>query len=177
MANTGSGLGYWEDADLQALEVRYLGDLSMLILLPRQTDGLPLLEKSLTDTRLSDIQSKIYPTRVHVVLPKFKITTSFTLNETLRTLGMELPFTDRADFSGMDGKRDLLISLVAHKAYVDVNEKGTEAAAATAVVGALMSRVSLPPKEFRADHPFLFVITHRPSGTILFMGRLQNPAP
>jgi serpin B len=167
---------YLEETGLQVVELPYAGqELSMLILLPRQADGLPALEKSLTEERLSAIQSKLLPARVDVIFPRFKITSSFDLIGPLRRLGMELPFrTTNADFSGMDGKKDLFISVVAHKAYVDVNEKGTEAAAATGV-GMTVTSMPPPPKEFRADHPFLFLIRHQRSGSILFIGRVQNP--
>jgi serine protease inhibitor len=174
MENTNS-FPYLEETDLQVLELPYAGnELSMLILLPRQADGLAVVEKSLTEERLSAIQSKLQPARMHVTFPRFKITSSFDLIGPLRVLGMKLPFNRNADFSGMDGKKDLFISTVAHKAYVDVNEKGTEAAAATGAVATVTS-VPPPPKEFRADHPFLFLIRHRRSGSILFIGRLQNP--
>jgi serine protease inhibitor len=176
METTGNFL-YLEETGLQVVELPYAGnELSMLILLPRQVDGLPALEKSLKEERLSVIQSKLLPARVNVIAPRFKITSSFELIGPLRRLGMELPFTTSADFSGMDGKKDLLISVVAHKAYVDVNEKGTEAAAATAV-GMMPTSVPARPKEFRADHPFLFLIRHQRSGSILFIGRVQNPLP
>jgi serpin B len=166
---------YFEESGLQGLELPYTGyELSMLILLPRQADGLPALEKSLTAERLSAIESNLSAGNVEVFLPKFKTTSEFELTAPFRKLGMELPFTDKADFSGMDGKRDLLISAIVHKAYVDVNEKGTEAAAATGV-GMTTSAMPAPPREFRVDHPFLFLIRHRRSGTILFIGRVQNP--
>jgi serpin B len=166
---------YWEETGLQVLELPYAGnELSMLILLPRQVDGLPAIEKSLTEERLAAIQSKLVSARMNVIVPRFTITSSFELIRPLRRLGMELPFTTSADFSGMDGKKDLFISVVAHKAYVDVNEKGTEAAAATGV-GMTITSAPPPPKEFRADHPFLFLIRHRNSGSILFVGRVQNP--
>lgn len=174
MQNTGQFL-YREDSDLQVLELPYLGnELSMLVLLPLKIDGLTALEKSLTEERLSALMLKRLPVRVEVFLPRFKITSSFGLIEPLRRLGMELPFTERADFSGMSAKENLFISTVVHKAYVDVNEKGTEAAAATGV-GMIPTSVPLRPKEFRADHPFLFLIRHQSSGSILFMGRVQNP--
>ena len=174
MKNTG-WFGYFEDSDLQVLELPYLrNELSMFILLPRKIDGLPALEQSLTEERLSVIESKVSPGRIAVSLPRFRITSSFGLIEPLRELGMELPFTEVADFSGMDEKKNLFISAVVHKAYVDVNEKGTEAAAATGV-GMVPTSIPPPPKEFRADHPFLFFIRHQSSGSVLFMGRVQNP--
>jgi serpin B len=117
--------------------------------------------------------------QVNVALPKFKMSSGFALGEALRALGMKDAFDpDRADFSGMDGNSHwLYISAVLHKAFVDVNEKGTEAAAATAVVVMArgLARPVEPPREFRADHPFLFLIRDSTTGSILFMGRVAKP--
>lgn len=113
---------------------------------------------------------------VLVSLPRFKATNRFKLNETLASLGMIDAFSDtKANFAGMDGRPDeLYISAAIHKAYVEVNEEGTEAAAATAVV---MSKRSVParPPTFRADHPFIFLIREKRTGSILFAGRLSDP--
>ena len=114
---------------------------------------------------------------VKVYLPKFKTTSQFEMSRTLRTLGMKSAFTGAADFSGMTGDRDLFISAVIHKAFVDVNEEGTEAAAAT---GVIMKRSAAPIREkeppvFRADHPFVFMIRDDRNGGILFLGRITNP--
>ena len=109
-------------------------------------------------------------------MPKFKTESQFSLAQTLAAIGMRLASGLGADFSGINGQRDLYISAVIHKAFVDVNEEGTEAAAATAVV---MSRMAMPvPVEkavFKADHPFLFLIRDNASGSILFVGRVTNP--
>jgi serpin B len=119
--------------------------------------------------------------KVIVFMPKFKMTRQFELNATLGGMGMQLAFLDGvADFSGMtgDSKRKLFISAVIHKAFVAVDEEGTEAAAATAVVinrATAIFRVPIPPVVFRADHPFLFLIRDNRSGGILFMGRLTDP--
>ena len=113
---------------------------------------------------------------MRVWVPRFKTTAEFELSKQLSQMGMPEAFLPSADFSGMDGKKDLHISKVIHKAYVEVNEKGTEAAAATAVV---VAPTAAPPGkivEFRADHPFLFLIRHEASGAILFMGRMVDPA-
>jgi serpin B len=111
--------------------------------------------------------------KIEVYLPKFKLTSSFRLEKTLGSMGMPLAFSAKADFSGMDGKQDLSISAVIHKAFVDVNEEGTEAAAATAVVMTRMA--AMRPAVFRADHPFLFLIRDNRTGSILFLGRVMNP--
>jgi serpin B len=130
---------------------------------------LPALEKGLTADRLGEIVGKLQAHPVDVSLPRFKTTAEFQLNETLAALGMKKAFAD-ADFSGMDGRRDLAISAVVHKAFVEVNEKGTEAAAGTGVVVA----VSKPP-DFQADHPFLFLIRDTRNGSVLFLGRINDP--
>ncbi len=106
-------------------------------------------------------------------LPRFKITWQGELSRTLTDMGMKDAFSRNADFSGMDGKKDIYISKVVHKAFVDVNEEGTEAAAATAVIGRAMAirHMSI----FRADHPFLFLLRDSRTGTILFIGRVVNP--
>ena len=115
--------------------------------------------------------------KVIVTLPKFKMTQQFELGSTLGAMGMPQAFSGSADFSGMTGHRDFAISNVIHKAYVDVNEEGTEAAAATAVtMRALVMRAPEgPPPVFRADHPFVFMIRDNRSTSILFMGRVADP--
>jgi len=161
-----------------ALQLPYKGgELSMIVLLPNAVDGLPKLEKDLTSANLAAWLQGFERGEVVVTLPRFKVTAAFTLGDTLQALGMSDAFNAAAaDFSGMDGKRDLFISAVIHKAFVDVNEEGTEAAAATAVVMRTGSaRAPTTPKVFRADHPFVFLIRHEKSGAILFMGRLATP--
>ena len=161
---------------MQVLELPYVGNnLSMIVLLPRTIDGLSAIETALTVDNLT--LWALLPTRkreIRVTLPKCRMTSEFDLKQTLSDMGMFDAFTTKADFSGMTGTKELFISAVVHKAFVDVNEEGTEAAAATAVVMQLQS-YSDPPPEFRADHPFLFLIRHNPSGSILFLGRVINP--
>ncbi len=159
---------------VQVLELPYLGeDLSMVVLLPAEIDGLKKVEESLDGRQLRRWLSPQDEEKVNVFLPKFKVTDEFTLNGTLAAMGMSDLFSPRADLSGMDGAWDLYVSAVVHKAYVDVNEEGTEAAAAT---GALVSRsMFTQPAIFRADHPFLFLIRDNHSGSILFMGRVVDP--
>ena len=147
--------------------------LSMVILLPNEADGLNKFEKSLGESKLNEWLSQARPRKVEVFLPRFKMTAEFSLAKTLAAMGTPAPFSPQADFSGMDGSRDLFISEVVHKAYVDVNEEGTEAAAATAV-GVRASAVMRTPV-FRADHPFIFLIRDIRSGCILFLGRMSDP--
>jgi serpin B len=168
---------YAETDDCQALQLDYLGNaVSMIILLPRKVDGLSALEKELTSEKLSALTGSMPEQRVIVTLPKFKLTQSMELADALAAMGMPDAFSRRADFSGMTSGRPVNISNVIHKAYIDVNEEGTVAAAATAVVMrsyAVMQQGE--PPVFRADHPFLFLIQDEASGAILFMGRVAAP--
>ncbi len=167
--------GYLEDETLQALEMPYAGDsLSMVVLLPRTVDGLKGLEDMLTAEELTARLDGIRQREVRVCMPKFTMDAEFELAKTLGAMGMPEAFSETADFTGMTGGRDLFISAVVHKAFVEVNEEGTEAAAATGVAMRLTAAPA-PPPLFRADHPFLFLIRHKPSGSILFMGRVVQP--
>ncbi len=169
-------LQYFQDETLQALELPYAGgDESMLILLPRGRAGLEAMQKSLSADRLKKIDAGLESRRVQVSLPKFTLRYQMDLAKTLAQMGMCDAFSDKADFSGMTRAEKLLISNVIHEAFVDVNEDGTEAAAATAVA---MSRMSMPagePAEFIADHAFCFLIRDRQSGATLFIGTLTKP--
>ena len=111
-----------------------------------------------------------------MAFPKYKVTREVELSSTLSTMGMPLAFSNTADFSGMNGRHDLAISAVIHKAYVEVDEKGTEAAAATGIV-MLATAIRLPTEleHFTADHPFIFLIRDMRSGSILFLGRFASP--
>lgn len=168
---------YAESDSWQLLEMRYIGnDVSMVVLLPKEKDGLNDLEASLTPEKLSDWLGKEHPQKVNVFFPKFKMTQQFNLTQTLEAMGMTAPFSRQSDFSGMDGTHDLFISAVVHKAYVDVNEEGTEAAAATgAAIAARAVHAPQPVPVFRADHPFIFLIRDTHSGSILFLGRMMDP--
>jgi serine protease inhibitor len=168
---------YAEIETLQVLELPYVGDeLSMIVLLPQKADGLTQLESSLTVENLNRWKRRLAKREVLVFLPKFKMTSIFQLDKTLASMGMVDAFIDsKANFAGMDGRPDwLYIGAVLHKAFVDVNEQGTEAAAATAVV--MKARgMPAPPPTFRADHPFVFLIHENRTGSILFMGRVTDP--
>jgi serpin B len=168
---------YYEDEKMQAVELPYKGnELSMLVLLPEETEGLKKVEDTLTAESINVLLSKMKATKkVDVYFPKFKIVWgTFSLNEALIALGMRDAFDmDKgADFSGINGKGDIWIKDVFHKAVIEINEEGTEAAAATAVV---MEKAAIRYIEFRADHPFIFIIKDNRSGSILFMGKVINP--
>jgi serpin B len=175
------GFRYGSLDDLQILELPYGdGSLSMVVLLPKEIDGIAGLEAKLTFENLQRWMSGVkHENEVKAYLPRFKTTSQFQMADTLKAMGMKLAFDDRAaDFSGMTGGGDLFISAVIHKAFVDVNEEGTEAAAATGVVMAPRSAPIQEPKEppvFRADHPFVFLIRDNRNGAIMFLGRITNP--
>ena len=169
---------YWAGDGLKILELPYgRGELSMLVLLPDETEGLPDLEARLTAENLGRWLMDVREQPVRVFLPQFKLTSQFRLDDTLKAMGMPLAFSFfGADFSGMTVTRDLFIWAVIHQAFVDVNEEGTEAAAATAVIMSLRGlAITRQPAEFRADHPFVFLIRDNRTGSILFLGRLMNP--
>jgi len=176
MRNSGR-MTYGQNAEAQLVALPYKGrDLSMVVVLPRKRGGLAKLEEGLTHAKLQGWLQAMRSRRVILSLPKFKMTTQFSLGQTLQSMGMRDAFTPgRADFSGINGQRNLSITAVVHKAFVEVNERGTEAAAATGVVVGVTSAPVDPPAQFRADHPFLFLIRHNDTGAILFLGRLANP--
>ena len=163
----------------KALEMPYKGkDLSMVVFLPDAVEGLAALEAKLSSENLAAWLGRLderKPSKIDVGFPKFKVTSEFLLNEVLEAMGMPDAFDERkADFSGMreTARREgLYIQAVVHKAFVKVNEEGTEAAAATAVV---MGLRGLPPS-FVADRPFLFLIRDNRTGAVLFLGRVANP--
>lgn len=170
--------GYAEHEDLQILQMPYAGDeMSMLVLLPKNMDGLADLQSVFNEESLEEWLRSIRKKEVLVFLPKFKVTSQFRLDETLASMGMPDAFSpEKADLSGIDGEpHRLYIGAVIHKAFVDVNEEGTEAAASTAVGFALASMPE-PVPTFRADHPFIFMIRDNNTGSILFMGRIVDPA-
>jgi len=170
---------YAENDQLQILEMPYSGEeLSMLILLPKN-DDLSTLENLLSTKKLSEWKKDLENQRVKIFIPKFKLETKYFMTEDLKTMGMPTAFIPAgADFSGMDGTKNLYIGQVIHQAFVEVNEEGTEAAAATAVImqlGAAPDQKTPEIPVFRADHPFIFLIQEKSSGNILFMGRVVNP--
>ncbi|XP_032278711.1 serpin B8 isoform X3 [Halichoerus grypus] len=170
-------LGYVDEVHAQVLELPYVGqELSMVIVLPDDNADLALVEKALTyeKFRAWTNPEKMTKDKVQVFLPRLKLEESYDLESFLRSLGMTDAFEEaKADFSGMSAKKNVPVSKVAHKCFVEVNEEGTEAAGATAVVR--NARSSRPEPRFCADHPFLFFITHHNTKSILFCGRFCSP--
>ena len=170
----------------QAVDLDYRGgDLSMLVLLPNEKDGLGKLERKLSGRLIDKCVAKLSTRLVILCLPRFTMTRNSDLRTHLSALGMPIAFDgSRADFSGINGCSpphpfSSYIESVFHKAFVEVNEKGTEAAAATAVTRVMLAGTpfhwekKIP--EFRADHPFVFAIREKKSGVILFLGRVTDP--
>ncbi len=166
---------YTETSALQILELPYDGgDLSMIVLLPKERTGLAGAERFLTLKSLRVWLRQLREEELVISFPKFSFSSDLLLNDALKGLGMTDAFDGAlADFSGMTGKKGLFIDAVVHKGFVEVAEEGTEAAASTAVV---MKKSSVSrPKQFRADHPFIFMIRDNTTGSILFLGRLVDP--
>lgn len=179
MQQTGSFL-YFHNREFafKIIELPYVQDeLSMIILLPDDNNGLEILQKSFTLNRLRNWTNpkNMSWTSVQVTLPKFKLEEKYDLSSILPKLGMVDAFDGKkANFSGMSKGKDLSVSKVIHQSFVAVDEEGTEAAAATAVT-IVSTSTRFPPEEFKADHPFLFFIRHAKSQSILFYGRLTSP--
>jgi len=168
------GFNYMEGDDYRAIELPYDGgELSMLILFPDE-DAFMSFESSLDSDLVSDTISELRNTEIALSMPKYEFESSFGLVKTLAEMGMPVAFGSEADFSGMTGNRELYIGDVIHKAFVSVDESGTEAAAATAVIME-MTAMPLPPLELTLDRPFIFMIRDRATDSTLFIGRVSDP--
>jgi len=172
MSLSDTKFNYTETDDLQIIKLPYKGNnLSMIIILPKE-NNISIAESELNAVNLTSWINSLKETEINVNIPKFKIETEYNLNDVLKKMGMTDAFSVAADFSGMDGTKDLYISDVVHKAFVEANEEGTEAAAATGVIMTLKAVLY----SFNADHPFVFLIQHEETGAILFMGKVMNPS-
>ena len=167
-----SFFNYSETDSLQILELDYKGDdLSMIVILPK-VNNITLAESSMNFENFSNWKNELYEVDINVEIPQFKFETKYSLNGLLNDMGIIDAFIPGvADFSGMDGTKNLFISRALHQAYIEVNEKGTEAAAATTIIMELTAM----PSSFIANHPFVFLIQHKETGAILFIGRVMNP--
>ena len=174
---------YGETRNHQILEMPYKGnDLSMLVILPKESHlsregSLNELEDSFSVENLDDWKNDMNWELVQVSLPKFKFETKYFMKSDLEEMGMSTAFKyPEADFTKMSSTDELYIDKVIHQTFIDVNEAGTEAAAATVVMMGEMGMGISRPKTFTADHPFIFIIQKRDTGAILFMGRVSDPS-
>lgn len=171
---------YFETDSFQAIDLPYKdGDLAMTIFLPKEQNGLGAFETGLAPEQLQEWLRTLEaasPQKVQLYLPKLKIEQRYNLVPSLHALGMGIAFTDRADFSGIAGE-PLQIDQVIHKTFVRIDERGTEAAAATGIEIIVSGSRNPPPPTFRADHPFFFLLRDQKSGAVLFMGRIIEPGP
>jgi serine protease inhibitor len=165
---------YFENEAFQALELPYVADqFSMVILLPRKQDGLSKVEETLTAETIGELPRERHLRKVNVYLPKFRFACGFSLNSMLQDLGMTDAFLEEpAEFSGLSIDRLAYLKEVLHRSFINVNEEGTQAGAATV---AIFTKGTSRAVVFNANHPFLFLIRHNPTGTILFLGRMANP--
>lgn len=168
------------DEDGQYLRLHYKSEIAddgaaMLILLPENSEKFAKVEKNLSK-KIQEVRGILEQQKTKVFLPKFKLSSEYDLSESLKKMGVTEAFNSEADFSGMDGKKDLSIQTAVHKTFIEVNEEGSEAAAAT---GVTMGITAMPPSGgvqiFRADKPFIFVIETVKDGIIVFMGKVENP--
>ena len=177
MNNSDLTLSYVKGDGYQAVELPYNGNTAAMGIIMPDEGNFQNFEATLDAQKISDIFNSMQSTPIALGLPKFTFTTNFSLSDQLKSLGMTDAFdSNKADFSGMTGNHDLFISDVIHKAFVAVDEKGTEAAAATAVIMQAMSMPVQQKVHLVIDHPFIFVIRDLTSGQILFIGRVLNPA-
>ncbi len=175
MTETAS-FSYAQGSGYQAVELPYDGwELSMVILLP-EAGGFETFEATLDAGQVDAILQELAHRQVALTMPRFEFESDFSLKETLSALGMPTAFTGNADFSGMTGNRELFIAEVIHKAFVSVDEAGTEAAAATAVIMELTGAPEMP-LQVTVDRPFIFLIRDIETGAILFVGRVVDPSP
>lgn len=175
MMNQDTNVRYYSGNGFQAVELPYAGDTAAMDIIVPDEGKFEAVESSLNSDVFTEIENGLQPASIALSLPKFTFESEFSLSDTLKGMGMTNAFDpDQADFTGMTKDKDLYISDVIHKAFVAVDEKGTEAAAATAVIiraaSAIMSGVTLT-----IDRPFIFIIRDKPSGQILFIGRVLNP--
>ena len=176
--NTASKLLYFENELFKSVEIPYKGKAASLILfIPKNINGIDNLLKTIDYNTYTEWNSEMKEAMVKLSVPKFKIESDFELSDVLSKMGMQTAFTNKANFSGMSKKDDLKIDKVIHKATIGIDEEGTEAAAATAVIMVRKTSIqnNLNLVEFTADRPFVFILKENANNTILFMGKVVNP--
>ncbi len=175
MMNISKMFAFYQGSGVSAVEMPYVGGQVSMVLIVPDAGKFASFEQGLNAAQWDKISAGLKYNQVNLSMPKFKFSSEFTLNDALAKLGMTDGFTPgKADLSGMDGSHNLFISKALHKAYINVDEKGTEAAASTAVAIGLTS-IPANPVDLKIDRPFLFLIQDKPTGAILFLGRVTNP--
>jgi len=168
---------YYEDEEIQATSIPYRDNrMSLMVILPRSFEGWRMISQVINLERINLVISEMETREVQLALPKFRSELQINLRHELTSMGMGTAFSRDADLSGMTGEKNLYVDEVIHKAFIEVNEKGTEAAAATAGIIGLKSSLREDPVRFNADHPFIFFLLDRQTGCIIFSGRLVKPS-
>jgi len=168
-------LPYAEFYDFQAVELPYVGgDMSMIVILPRSLDGLQSAIKDMTMEKLNLIMQQLEKVEVHLTMPKFKIEYEKEMSENFQDLGVKSVFRPGADFSGLAKDKNIFVTQVLHKAVVEVNEEGSEAAAVTGIISNRMRPIFDTTPEIVVDHPFLFTIVDKRNDMIIFLGRVNK---
>jgi len=168
---------YYEDEEIQAISLPYKNNrMALMVILPRSIEGWRMISQVLNYERINLVISGMGTREVQLALPKFRSELQINLRQELTSMGMGTPFSRHADLSGMTGEKNLYVDEVIHKAFIEVNETGTEAAAATAAIIGLKSSLRDDPVRFNADHPFVFFLLDRQTGCIIFTGRLVIPS-
>jgi serpin B len=168
---------YYEDEEAQAIALPYKNERMVLaVILPRTVEGWRMISQVLDYDRLQLVLSDMATTEVSLSLPKFRSEMTLNLKQELTAMGMGTAFSRYADLSGMTGEKNLFIDEVIHKAFIEVSETGTEAAAATAAIIGLKSSLRDEPVVFNADHPFIYFLIDRETDCIIFTGRFVKPS-
>jgi len=167
---------YFQNDMLQIAVLPYKDNVaSLIIFLPKEKNGFSEFQKEFTYENYTKWMSKTVSKKIAFSIPKFKIEDNYRLKDVFQKMGMKAPFSRKADFSGMTGNKELKISKIIHKSFIEIDEKGTEAAAATAVVMNRKNGNSGLPVSFKADHSFIFIIKDNRTNSILFMGHVIKP--
>jgi serpin B len=168
---------YYEDEEIQAISLPYKNNrMALMVILPKSIEGWRMISQVINYERINLVVSEMGTREVQLALPKFKSELQINLRDELTSMGMGTAFSRNADLSGMTGEKNLYVDEVIHKAFIEVNEKGTEAAAATAAIISLKSSLRDDPVRFNADHPFIFFLIDRQTSCIIFTGRLVKPS-
>jgi serpin B len=168
---------YYEDEEIQAVSLPYKNKrMALMVILPKSIEGWRLISQVINYERINLVISGMGTREVQLALPKFRSELQINLRQELTSMGMGTAFSRHADLSGMTGEENLYVDEVIHKAFIEVNEMGTEAAAATAAIIGLKSILRDDPVRFNADHPFVFFLLDRQTGCIIFTGRLVKPS-